>query len=259
MKTSSSLVNKRKHIIFSILGVVFWLVLWEAVFRYVGREILVVSPVRAVTRLIEIASLPTFWTAVRNTCLKVLEGFGHSVWVGSFLAVLTHRFIFLRYLFRPFLGIVRVTPVASIIILALVWLATARIPVFVVFLMIMPIIWTNIFAGLEVVDFQLLEMAKIFNFNWFKKIRYIYIPSLMPYISAALTTGLGAAWKTAIGAEVIARPVGTMGRHVYDSRIHLQTADLFAWTIAVIILSICLEKLMVVLLAFLSRKLAGQG
>jgi len=249
--------SRVKKIGIKLTATLFWLLIWEAAYRYVGREILVVSPVRAVSRLFELAATPEFWSAVLATNVRVLEGFGFAILVGSVLAVLTSRFALLRHLFQPFLGVIRATPLASIIILALVWLATARIPAFVVFLMVTPMIWTNLFAGLEVIDVQLLEMGQVFRFGWWKKIRYIYLPSLMPYIVSALTTGLGAAWKTAIGAEVLARPAGTMGRHVYDARIHLLTADLFAWTIAVIALSVMLEKLMVWLLAFLSRRLAG--
>lgn len=240
-----------------MIAIGLWLLVWEAVHRYVGREVLVVSPVRAVSRLWELGATPEFWGAVFTTNARVLEGFGIAILAGSILAVLTSRFMLFRHLFQPFLGVIRATPLASIIILALVWLATARIPVFVVSLMVTPMIWTNLFAGLEVMDTQLLEMGQVFRFGWLKKMRYIYLPSLMPYITSALTTGLGAAWKTAIGAEVLARPAGTMGQHVYDARIHLLTADLFAWTIAVIALSVLLEKLMVRLLDFLGRRLAG--
>jgi NitT/TauT family transport system permease protein len=136
-------------------------------------------------------------------------------------------------------------------------MATSQIPIFVVFIMVMPIVWTNIFAGLEVIDKGLIEMGTVFKFSRLKRIRYIYLPSLMPYIISALTSGLGAAWKSAIAAEVIARPRGAMGGFVHDARIHLMTADLFAWTIMVIILSVVLEKLMVRLLKFLSKRLAG--
>ena len=237
-------------------AVLFWLLVWELIYRYVGREILIVSPVRAASRLFELAGTQVFWDAVASTCFKVLEGFVLAIAAGSVLAVITNRSAFMKHLFSPLLGVIRATPIASIIILALVWLATGRIPVFVVFLMVLPIVWTNIYAGLDVVDIQLLEMGRIFRFGPWKTIRYIYLPTLMPHIVSALTTGLGVAWKTAIGAEVIARPAGTMGGFVYNSRIYLQTDDLFAWTIAVILLSVLLEKLMVRLLSFLSRRLA---
>jgi len=257
MRNFSSWDSRRKQFCFKVIAIVFWLLVWEIIFRYVGREILIVSPFRTATRLFELGQTFEFWNAVFSTCLRVLEGFVLAIFTGSALAIITSRSIFLKHLFQPFLGVIRATPVASLIILALVWMATAQIPVFVVFLMVMPIVWTNIFAGLEVIDVQILEMGKIFKFGRFKRLRYIYMPSLMPYIISALTTGLGAAWKSAIAAEVIARPAGAMGGHVHDARIHLLTADLFAWTVAVIVLSMILEKLMVRLLRFISSRLAG--
>ena len=257
MKTSTSRTKTHKNIGLFLFAILFWLVVWEIAYRYVGSEVLVASPLRTASRLAELAGTLPFWQAVLTTCVRVLEGFGLAILVGVILAVLTKLSVILRSLFQPLLGVIRATPVASVIILALVWLATSRIPVFVVFLMVMPIIWTNLYTGLEEVDPQLLEMAKVFKFGLWKKIRYIYLPELMPYIVAACTTGMGIAWKTAIGAEVIARPSGTMGRAVFDSRIYLQTADLFAWTIAVIVLSVLLEKTVVKLLAMLSRRLAG--
>ena len=258
MKIFSSWGSRSKRILIKILAILFWLLVWEAVFRYVDREILIVSPVRTAERLFELAGTAVFWNAVLGTCRRVLEGFGLAILTGSVLAVITGRSAFLKHLFEPFLGVLRATPVASIIILALVWMATGAIPIFVVFLMVTPIVWTNIFAGLEVIDSGLLEMGKIFKFGKWKRLRYIYFPSLMPYIVSALTSGLGAAWKSAIAAEVIARPSGAMGAFVHDSRIHLLTADLFAWTTVVIILSVILEKLMVKLLAFLGNRLAGK-
>jgi len=259
MKRFSSWDKRFKQTAIKLAALLFWLLVWEAVSRYVGREILVVSPLRALSRLIELSGTAPFWRAVGTTCWRVLEGFGLSILIGTILAVLTHSSKFLKHLFDPILGVFRATPLAAIIILALVWIARGRIPVFVVFLMVFPVIWTNLYAGLKEVDPNLLEMGHVFRFSMWKKIRYIYLPELMPYIVSALVTGLGIAWKSAIGAEVLARPPGTMGNHIFDSRIYLQVADLFAWTIAVIALSILLEKGMVWFLGVLSRRLAGKG
>ena len=255
MRNSTLLDKPLRKICIKVAVVLFWLLVWELIYRLVGREVLLVSPVRAAGRLFELSGTLPFWSAVSSTCLRVLEGFGLAILLGASLAAITSRWPVLKHLFQPLLGVIRATPVASIIILALVWLATGRIPAFVVFLMVFPIVWTNIYSGLEVVDAQLLEMGKVFKFGFWKNIRYIYLPTLMPHIVSALTTGLGVAWKSAIGAEVIARPSGTMGSFVYSSRIYLETADLFAWTIAVILLSVLLEKLMVLLLSIITRKL----
>jgi len=249
---------KPKQITIKIAAILFWLLVWEAASRYVGREILLVSPVRALNRLFELSGTAGFWRAVATTCRRVLEGFGLSILAGSIFAIATSRWKPLKHLFDPLLSVLRATPVAAVIILALVWLARVHIPVFVVSLMVLPIVWTNLYAGLQEVDQRLVEMGKVFHFSRWKQIRYIYIPALMPYIVSALVTGLGIAWRSAIGAEVLARPQGTMGSHIMDARIYLQPADLFAWAIAVIALSILLEKGMVWLLALLSKRLAGK-
>ena len=57
-------------------------------------------------------------------------------------------------------------------------------------------------------------------------------------------TGLGFAWKSGIAAEVIALPALSVGKNLYDTKIYLERADLFAWTLAVILLSLGLEALL---------------
>ena len=240
-------------------AILFWLMVWEAVSRVVGREILVASPLRVFSRLLELGGGGAFWLSIAETGARVMRGFFLSVFVGGLMAVVTHYSRVMRHLFRPLLSVIRATPVASLIILALVWLASGQIPSFIVFLMVMPIIWTNLSTGLDHVDSRLLEMATIFKFTASKKFKLIYIPALMPYFVAACTTGIGAAWKSAIAAEVISRPRGAMGTQIYNARIYLETADLFAWTVTVIVMSVFIEKLTVYLLGVFSNRLLKGG
>ena len=48
-----------------------------------------------------------------------------------------------------------------------------------------------------------------------------------------------------IAAEVLGRPARAIGSQIYDSKIYLETPDLFAWTLVVILLSVLLERLAV--------------
>ena len=55
-------------------------------------------------------------------------------------------------------------------------------------------------------------------------------------------------------------PRESMGRMIYESKYYLQTEDLFAWTLAVILLSLAIERLLLLALGRLSRgKGAGAG
>ena len=116
----------------------------------------------------------------------------------------------------------------------------------------MPIAWTNVAAGILSTDKQLLEMARVFGFSRAKTLKTVYAPSVLPHFVSACTAGLGFAWKSGVTAEVIAHPAFGMGKAIYESKLYLETPELFAWTAAVIIMSFALEKLITALLGRLA-------
>ena len=162
--------------------------------------------------------------------------------------MLTSAVSFLKKLFYPLISLVKATPVASFIILALVWIKKNGVPVFITFLIVLPIVWSNVSEAINNTDKSMLEMAKVFRFGRLKTVKYIYVNSVLPYFAAGCTTALGLAWKAGVAAEVIALPQSSVGFHLYRAKITIETADLFAWTLVVIILSVLLEKLIVALL-----------
>ena len=97
-------------------------------------------------------------------------------------------------------------------------------------------------------------MGKVYAFTPFQVFRYIYLPALVPYALAAVRTGLGFAWKAGIAGEVLAIPMGAMGTQLHTAKVTLETTDLFAWTAAIILLSLILEKGAVALVKCLSRR-----
>lgn len=144
--------------------------------------------------------------------------------VGCAVAVLTVRFPLPRALLSPLLRVIRAAPVASFIILALVWIRTDRLPAFIAFLMVVPVVWANVERGIRETDERLLEMAAVFRMSWWKTLLRVRIPSVMPYFLTACTTGLGFAWKSGIAAEVICRPAASIGRQLQDAKTYLGNA-----------------------------------
>ena len=240
-------------------AVLFWLLVWQLAYLAVGKSYLLVSPLDTAARLFELAGGALFWRSVFATCLRVLAGFFLAILSGAALAALAARFWFVRVVFAPVLGVIRATPVASFIILALIWMSAGRLPVFIAYIMVLPLAYSNLTSGLAAIDRQLLEMAKLFRFSRRKTARLIFIPGLMPHLTAACTAGLGFAWKSVVAAEVIAHPAFSVGRRIYDAKIYLETADLFAWTIAVIMLSVAIERGAVAGLGALGRVMMKAG
>lgn len=237
------------------IGVIFaWLIIWQIIYMCVDREILLVSPVTAFTTLIRYFRIEEFWIIVFSSLLRILLGYFIALILGCILAVISAKFNIIHIFFSPLIVVIKSTPVASFIILALVWMRTNSVPVFISFLMVFPLIYNNVYQGISSVDKKLLEMSEIYSFTNIKKVKFIYIPAVIPYFITAATTSLGFAWKSGIAAEVICTPKFSIGRQLYNSKIYLEIPELFAWTTAVILLSIVVEKSLMLVLNALRKR-----
>lgn len=223
------------------LSIMIWLGIWQYFSAKVGQELLLPSPLAVFRRFFELCGQPVFWEQTFGSIERILSGFAIAFAVGCVLSVLMHLSDFFNELMRPFLTVVKATPVPSFIILALVWMKSDRMPVFIAFLMVLPVVCANLSEGLSNVDRRLVEMAKVYRINGVKLIGTVYIPSVAPYMLAATQTGLGLAWKAGVAAEVIGRTRDSIGMMLYESKLYLETIDLFAYTITVVILSCIIE------------------
>ncbi|NLO35994.1 MAG: ABC transporter permease subunit [Clostridiaceae bacterium] len=236
-----------------------WLAIWQGAYLLVGQDLLLASPWQVLQRLALQGVRPSFWLTVLYSFLRIQAGFLLGLACGSLLAVLTVRLAWVKRLFHPAISAIRATPVASFIILALVWMSHNRVVVFIVFLMVLPIVWRNVTEGIETTDPQLLEMGRVFHLSRLEVVRAIYIPSVVPFFVTAATTSLGLGWKAGIAAEVLSRPPLSLGRQLYDAKIYLETADLLAFTSVVIIISLALEHLLLLLFRQAGRLFQRRG
>ena len=196
-----------------------------------------------------------FWLITCLSLLRILWGILVSILIGTVLAYITSVSRLLRALLTPALSAIKSTPVASFIILALLWLDRNVLPVFITALIVIPIIWANVSEGIRRVDKNLLEVAEIYRFSAPKKLIKLYVPSVAPYFMAACQSSLGMAWKAGIAAEVLSTPDHSIGKELYNAKTYMETPRLFAWTLIVILLSYIIEKLLVFALNRLGKRL----
>ncbi|MBQ8448118.1 MAG: ABC transporter permease subunit [Clostridia bacterium] len=222
----------------------FWVGIWFAVSLYVNREILVPSPVKTLETLAALAATEKFRTAIVRSLFRILAGFLLALVFGCLGAVLSYRFRFFEGLFAPLLGLVRAIPVASFIILALVWIKTDTLPIFISFFMVLPIIWDNMLHGMRGVDKAALEAAAVDGAGKWGQIFFIVLPNLAPAFLSSAVTGLGFAWKSGIAAEVICRPPESLGNMLASAKNYLESAEVFAITATIIVLSLIFETLL---------------
>ena len=253
---SSTTANKNKILLIlkPIGAAIFWLLLWEFLYLAVGKDVILPSPANTVKVITAVFFTADFWLPVLNTMLRIVEGFLLAVVSGAIFAVITNRSSVLRALLTPLFSIIKAAPVASFIILMLIWLPDNSIPVWASFMMVFPIIWGNVSKGLYNISSDLKEMSKAFRIPFFTRLKRIYIPSVMPYFMAGATTAVGMSWKAGLAAEVLCTPQSAIGTNLYNAKIYLLTEEVFAWTIVIIILSIIIEKVFVKLMQHIGKR-----
>lgn len=233
---------------------VFWLCVWHLTANAVGNALLLPGPGDALRSFFTLAGHAAFWESVGTTLLRVITGYAGAILIGCLLAFLCHFCAPAELLLSPVRSIIRATPVASFIILLWLWLSKGTVSAFISFLMVVPIIWSNVQEGLKQTDPRMLEMARAYRFTGLQTLRELYLPAIKAPFTAACATGLGFAWKSGISAEVIARPLRAIGTGIADAKVYLETGELFAWTLTVILISMLLEKALMRVIRGQNRK-----
>lgn len=226
-----------------LLAVIFALCLWQLAAMTIDSKILLVSPVEVAVRLTTIWQTEGFWTSIWFSFYHIAGGFFLALFLGIALAALAGRFRRIETLLWPFLVTIKTVPVASFVVICLIWLSAENLSVFISFLIVLPVVYGNVLEGIKNEDKLMLEVGTVFKMPLLRRLLYIHLPQLKPFIMSACATALGMAWKAGVAAEIIGTPDGSIGKQLFYSKIYLDTDDLLCWTVIIVIVSVLFEKL----------------
>ncbi len=236
-------------------ALIFWIAVWQAASMAVDSEVLLPSPHSVLRSLAALVRTEEFWLSALSSLKRIMLGYICAVVFGAVAALMICRSRVLSAIVTPLLDVITATPVASFIILALVWIGRESVPAFISFLIVFPVMTSHVSSGIRSVDPSLREMCRVYGFSSACKLVLLYLPSSISQIASGMAVSLGLAWKSGIASEVLSIPKRSIGRHVYESKLYLETSELFAWTVTVIILSMFIEKLLgYILLGISSRR-----
>lgn len=225
-------------------AVLFWLVVWQLAAMAVNRSLLlpVPSPVDTLAALCRMAGTVDFWRSVALSLVRICAGFLLALLVGGLCAAASVRWRGFRWLTNPLIELIRSIPVAVFTIVVFLWVSRPYIPSTIVFLTVLPVVWSNMETGLRNTDHQLVEMARVFGMGGWDVLRHVTLPQVRPYATAAIATGLGFAWKSGIAAEVICRTQGSLGDLLWSGKASISYDEVFALTVVIVACSSLLQR-----------------
>lgn len=235
-------MQSKKNYIRKAAIILFWLFLWHLLAKWVNNAILLATPAETLGALFALLPKAQFWQSVAGSFVRIGAGIFLGFAAAVLLGALSGRFPILEEFLSPIMNLFKAVPVASFVVLFLIWWGSSFLAVAICFMIVLPNIYINTLAGIKSADRQLLEMAAVFRMPWKNRFFYIYRTALKPFLLSGLKISLGMGWKSGVAAEVIGTPDFSIGGQLYLSKIYLDTAGLFAWTAVVIFLSFLFEK-----------------
>ena len=238
----------------------WWVILcyvgvWQLLAMHIDQTILLASPVETVEQVYLLVIKGGFWLSIFSSFCRILTGFLLAVVVGVLFSALSYKSKAFSQLVTPLILMAKAVPVASFIILVLIWFSSKNLSVIISFIMALPVMYQNILSGLQTLDKELSQMSRVFRLTPYAHLRYVVCPQLLSYFTSASLVSIGLCFKAGIAAEVIGLPKMSIGEHLYEAKVFLDTPSLFAWTLVIVVLSFLVEKLLMLLIEKASKRL----
>jgi NitT/TauT family transport system permease protein len=219
----------------TLAGIVFLLLFWEIAARVYGSGLILPGPLPVLERFIALVGTRRFLLALGHSFLRVLGGIAIAVPLGIAAGIAAGLDRRTKAFLAPVISVVSATPVISVILIAFLILGSGRTPLFTAFLMVFPVMTANVMEGINSTDYRLKELFSAYRMSRVETLRYLYIPTLVPFILGGLGSSLSLCWKVVVAAEVLVQPLRGLGTGMQMARAQLETPELFAWTAATVI------------------------
>lgn len=219
----------------------FWLLIWQTAAIIINDIFLIPTPLETLKALFVLGQTGQFYLAVLKSLLRIIIGFALGITFGFLGGVLANKFLLFNDITKPAIQVIKAVPVASFIILAFFWFKSDELPIFIAFLMVLPMMWSATQTALSGIDGKFIELARVYKLSPIKIFFKIKMPFITPTLLTTCLTALGFAWKSGIAAEIICRPQMALGTLLNDHKNYFDMPSVFALTVVVAVLSIILE------------------
>lgn len=229
---------------FLSIGVIFVLI---GVWKFVSlnlNEFLLPSPEKAFKRAYFLI-LNFKENEIDVTFYRFFFGFFISSIIGITLGLIAGCFKTMRVFLRPIISILLSMPPIVWIVMALFWFGFGDVStLFTTILVTTPLTFANTLLGVVSISKESAEVFKAYKLGFLKKLKFLYVPHLLPYILSSLSLAVAVAVKITIMAELLGSNSG-IGAKIADARVMLDSVDTMAFVLIILLFSAFIEYLVI--------------
>lgn len=158
-----------KQNINKIIIIAVWLLIWQAAASLTGLELILAGPVNVFKALCTKLGEKDFYIAAGGSFVHIFAGFIIAFVTACIIGFLASFCGWLREFLRPAIVIMQSLPIASFIIVLIIWFGSKNVASYISFIVVFPMIYNSVITGVGNVDSKILEMAQVFNISCWKK------------------------------------------------------------------------------------------
>jgi NitT/TauT family transport system permease protein len=228
----------------AIVSIVIFLCLWQVV-SYLAPTLGI--PAFAIPGLGRIAMSLTKITAldVMVTLGRVLLALVLSFVIGLAIAIVMYLSESIERYLRPMVRILMAVPVVSWILFAVLWFRGVEFRIaFVLVVVCAPVFTVDALDNMREVSKELRQMMRSFRPTPLQFFRKLMLPAITPGLITSWKITLSLAIRVVTIAELVGAVTG-IGHQLSVAQELFSVADVFAWTLVLVVLLFMLEALLV--------------
>lgn len=216
--------------------------IWQIASAYFSPYVLP-TPYRVGEEMWEIVESGAFFEDFFASITKTLAGFAVATAVGAPVGYLMGRFNYWRAFFHDGVTVAGTIPGLVYAVLSLIIFGLSNMgPVLTVALVSAPYIAINVAEGIRGVDQSLLKMSEAFGRSQRQIRREVLIPTIVPFIFAAVRMSFAVAWKVEALTEVFGGSNG-IGFQIRTQYQLFSIPGVLAWTLLFVAFMLLVERL----------------
>ncbi|CAN1724977.1 NitT/TauT family transport system permease protein [Hyphomicrobium sp. 1Nfss2.1] len=192
----------------SLISLLALVGLWELI-ALIAQSRYMPGPTEVVQVMIREAEAGELWGNIAATLIRVAFSFVVAMFIGSAIGLALGRYPMADRFFDTWLIFFLNLPALVIIVLCYIWFGLTEVAaITAVAVNKIPNVAVTMREGARSLSKDLNEMAHVYRFGWWKTLRHVTLPQLVPFFAAAARSGLALVWKIVLVVEAFGRSDG---------------------------------------------------